>query len=1224
VSAASDDGRDPVERLAEAFLARRRGGETLAVDAFAGEHPEHAERIRALFPLLLAIEDEVPPDPLAARATVGPYSIERELGRGGAGVVYLAVDGRLGRRVALKVLADGPLPSPDALARLRREAQAASRVEHAGLCPVYDVGDVGGRPYIAFRHIPGESLARRIRRRRAAAEDGAGPTIDAEELGVVLRVVEDAARALHAAHASGLVHRDVKPGNVMVTPQGDGVVLDFGLAQADDPAATDAATRTGLGAGTPAYMAPEQLTLPADGLDARVDVYGLGATLYEALTLAPPFEAPTLSALFDAIRRQEPAPVSRRAPLVPRDVEAVVEVAMAKDRGMRYASAAAFADDLARARRGEPVHARPPGPVGRLARWARRNPAVASSVAGAFAALASGLAVSLSLLASERSALDAEEAARAAARGEALAAVSAEAGRTDAMLGLLLAREAVRTARTPQTSSRLQAALEASLERRRLPARGRDVVSLALDASGGALLEGDDAGAFVRHDLSAGTSTPVEAAGARPGPARACGFVAGGPLAYVVDAAGAVRLVGPDGRVRAALFDGAPARSVDARSRGVGVLALLEDGRLLAADPADPARVRAFAAPVGADGRAAAIESARTRPSDAGVLAALPDASVVVFDRDGGVRGVRREAARRGSGPVVLLDDDAFARLVTGPSVGEDDVAPEILLDAWRVWHVSGKPLRDLQVNTLDPGASPPAPWSGRGVRGVVGIDGAVRVDPAASGIQVTLDTPRDVRVERVVVSEDGTRLLTVRALASRNLGESTDAAPLRLWTPVGNRLGALHLGAGRVTTAAFSPDGHVLAVATGGAPTAVCATSPAGLMGEAIGSNASRLRQRRRPVLTDEGRAMVMEVEEHVFACFSMDGRERARWSAPELRARVATFDAPWERGPLAASEASGLVSLATPEGEPLKGWKDEGQVDRIGWLRGGDRLVVSALGDIRTPIRDERGDPYVRIRGGFVRWRRPDGTLVAERKGRLVESPAASNPRADRVVVELEDGSFEVDDRDGKPVATMPAMPGHRPGGVDVSADGRRVLLRFYPDVVDARLLGAVRLHDGTTGALLCEAPMLAPSWGVTAALRPDGPGFLVARPDGATVLVDERGRPTSPSLSREGVSVFSVAFDPSAERLAIGYEDGSLDVRTMSGAPVFSLPPREGAIYASFTPDGRRLVTSTIRGAVAMWTFDVDEALALADSRVTRGLTDVERERYVHLLGPPAPSR
>ena len=1211
MSASDADPREPVEVLAEAFLARRRAGEPVQVEAFAREHAEHAAEIRRLFPTLLAVEDEVPPDPLAARATVGPYRILRELGRGGAGVVYLASDERLGRRVALKVLSDGPVPSPAALARFRREAEAASRVEHAGICPVYDVGEADGRPYIAFRHVPGESLARRIRRRRREAEAGEGGGRESEERELALRVVEEAARAMHAAHQAGLVHRDLKPGNVMVTPQGNAVVLDFGLAQATDADAVRATTRTTVGAGTPAYMAPEQLSLGGDALDARTDVYALGATLYEALTLHPPFEAPTLSALFEQILRAEPERVRRLVPSVPRDVEAVVEVAMSKDRGLRYATALGLADDLGRARRGEPVHARPPGPVGRVVRWARRNPALAAAMASTFVALVVGLAVALALLGEARSARDAAVLARASARAEGLAAASAEARRADAMLGLLLAREAVRAERTPETVSSLHAALEGSFERRRLASRPHAVTALALDAAGDVVLEGTEDGAFVRHEVSARRSIPLERVGA-PGASRACALLPGGDLSLVVDAAGVARLFDREGRVRATLFGGAAVRSADARAPAVGVLALLEDGRLVASDPELPDAVREFGAP---DGEATRIESARSRPGAAGVAAALSDGTVALFGPDGTPLGRRREAAGVGSGPVALLEDDVIARCVGGPIVQFVGSGRETFAGRWRLWAAGGKPLRDLP-GSFTPPATPP--WSARGVRGILGDDGLVLTDAEAWTV-LTLDTPRDERIERVVLPEDGTRLLTVRARVSRELGDESDPVWLRLWTPLGNRVGAIRLGGGRVSAAAFSADGRVLALAAPPAGTVLCATAPAEVLGEMVPGRTSRLRARASIAFSEHGRVLVFEDADYQFGAYALDGSGRRVWQRPSPLPTY-HYDVPDGVGPVVAVTQGGRVHVAHTSGVPPGGWQEERFVSGFGWLRGDDRLVLATAGVLEDRW-DER-NRFARVHGGVARWRRPDGTQVAERAGRLVSRPAASTPRADRVVVERADGTFEVVDRDGVVVTTLPAVPGFHALGAEFSADGGRVLVRAYPESFDPRLRGTARLFDGRSGRLLSETPMRAASGGVTALLAPDGALQAVARPEGGTLLLDDGGRVVTTIDSPPAAAVMSLAFDRDRRRLAIGHEDGSLEVREISsGARLLSLPPREGGVYVRFTPDDRYLVTWTPRGSMIVWALDVDEALALADARVTRELTAAERERYAHLLGATA---
>jgi hypothetical protein len=693
-----------------------------------------------------------------------------------------------------------------------------------------------------------------------------------------------------------------------------------------------------------------------------------------------------------------------------------------------------------------------------------------------------------------------------------------------------------------------------------------------------------------------------------------------GPGAWplVVDAAGTARLFGPDGALRAVLFGGAPVRSVDARSPAVGVLALLEDGRLLATDSSSPSSTRTFAVAPERGEPPPRVESARTRPADLGVAAALADGSVALFGPDGTPRGRRREAVGVGQGPVALLDDDVFARCVENDTPRAPQIPEEAFAGTWKVWKATnGKAGRDLAGHFLP---SPPPPWSGSGVRGIVGVDGLVLVDAARSHVLLALDTSRDTRIDRVVAARDGSRLLTVRAVASKNLGEGPDAEPLRLWTPLGNRIGALRLGGDRATAAAFSSDGRVLVLACPPAPTVVCATSPGGLLGELVASKSSRMRTRRRPALTEDGTVLVLEEDDLRLGAYALDGRNRVRWAHPGVPARLTSFDAPSGPGPVVLSTNEGSISFLALDGSTPPGWAEGTWVDRAAWLRGGDRIVVSVVGR-RVEYQDERGDRRVRGVGGSVRWRRPDGTLVAERQGRLVDPPGESTPRAELVVVAREDGTFEVDDRDGRPVATLAGKPGFHAVGSEVSADGRRALILFHPTVMGARPVGAVRLFDATDGTLLVETPMLVSTPSRTGALSPTGALHAVARPDGTTVLLDERGRAGPATFSREGRPTLSLAFDAEGARLAIGHEDGSLDVRRTDGTLLLSLEPREGGISGAFAPDGRRLVTWTNRGVASVWTLDVDEALALADARVTRGFTAEERERYGHVLGPPA---
>jgi WD40 repeat protein len=319
--------------------------------------------------------------------TVAGYKIERELGRGGMGVVYLARDGRLGRWVALKMLLAGALAGAKERARFRTEAEAAARLQHPHIVQVYEVGDQEGRPYLALEYVAGSSLAQQL-------QGTPQPVRWAAEL------VEVLARAIHDAHQHGIIHRDLKPANVLLATENTEAtekdrkqnstgsvpsvsslahctpkITDFGLAKQLDGAA--ALTGSGTLVGTPNYMAPEQ----ADGRRGKVgpatDIYALGAMLYECLTGRPPFPAETVLETLLQTLRTEPVAPSRLRPGLPRDLETICLKCLKKEPARRYASARDLADDLARFRQGEPIRARPVGAAERAWRWGRRNPVVA-------------------------------------------------------------------------------------------------------------------------------------------------------------------------------------------------------------------------------------------------------------------------------------------------------------------------------------------------------------------------------------------------------------------------------------------------------------------------------------------------------------------------------------------------------------------------------------------------------------------------------------------------------------------------------------------------------------------------------------------------------------------------------------------------------------------------------------------------------------------------------
>ena len=311
----------------------------------------------------------------AAPRRLGDYQLLEVLGHGGMGVVYRALQVSLDRPVAVKMIHPGLFMREAERRRFRAEAEAAARIRHPHIVAIYDVGEHEGQPYFVMELVEGRSLAEVLRE---------GP-LDAER---AARVASLVAEAIHEAHSLGVLHRDLKPSNLMLDRQDRPRILDFGLAKL----ATADSDQTGPGVplGSPSYMPPEQALGQTERTDARSDVYSLGAVLYEMLTGRPPFRASsTVETLRWVVER---APVSPRSidPRVPRELETICLVALAKERTSRYPSAQAMALDLQRFVRHEPIQARPQNWVGRLRLWARREPVAAAFGTGLLVALVAG------------------------------------------------------------------------------------------------------------------------------------------------------------------------------------------------------------------------------------------------------------------------------------------------------------------------------------------------------------------------------------------------------------------------------------------------------------------------------------------------------------------------------------------------------------------------------------------------------------------------------------------------------------------------------------------------------------------------------------------------------------------------------------------------------------------------------------------------------------------
>ena len=308
----------------------------------------------------------------------GDYQLGPQIGRGGMGVVYQAVQLSLRRTVALKMILDSEAESSNARRRFYIEAEAAAKLDHPHIVPIYHVGEHDGQPFLSMKLIAGENLRRKILsgalclKPREDALDG----VDVRNRSATIaRLVAMLARAVHHAHQHGVLHRDLKPGNILVDPEGEPHLTDFGLAKILEPGLDEipskSLTETGAAFGTPHYMSPEQAS--GQRLSAASDTYSLGAVFYEMLTGVPPIRATTVLETLRLITEQDPRRPSLENRRVDKDLETICLKCLVKNPAGRYPSAAALADDLERWSRQEPIRARPASVALRVGRWAQRN-----------------------------------------------------------------------------------------------------------------------------------------------------------------------------------------------------------------------------------------------------------------------------------------------------------------------------------------------------------------------------------------------------------------------------------------------------------------------------------------------------------------------------------------------------------------------------------------------------------------------------------------------------------------------------------------------------------------------------------------------------------------------------------------------------------------------------------------------------------------------------------
>ncbi|RIK86922.1 MAG: hypothetical protein DCC67_02340 [Planctomycetota bacterium] len=441
---------DPLlQRILEEAIDRLQGGEALDSAALLAAHPRFATQLQELLPTVARLarlgepcyeQPQDGPNAFTLKPSLrqlGDFRLEREIGRGGMGIVYQAEQVSTGRRVALKVLPAAASLRKQSLQRFQNEARAAASLDHPNIVAVYVVGHEQGVHYYAMQLVRGRTVAELIERLQREQPDGDAEqplTIDAQpapgksmttpidsrsagtepheawEAGIgsgiysghgpeyfrtAAELARQAAEALQYAHERGVLHRDIKPSNMMLDERGRLYVVDFGLARIE---ADPGLTATGSLLGTLRYMAPEQALAKRVVVDQRADVYALGATLYELLALRPAFAETDRSELLKQIAFEDPAPLCSIARGVPVDLEAIVAKAMAKEPGERYQTAQCLADDLQAFLDSRPITARPPSWRDRLVKWSRRHQAAAWAALAAIGATAIVLAISVALV----------------------------------------------------------------------------------------------------------------------------------------------------------------------------------------------------------------------------------------------------------------------------------------------------------------------------------------------------------------------------------------------------------------------------------------------------------------------------------------------------------------------------------------------------------------------------------------------------------------------------------------------------------------------------------------------------------------------------------------------------------------------------------------------------------------------------------------------------------